>query len=91
MQVIKYPRPQPGDGITYIGRPSVFGNPFYMHNEEQRAAVVTKYEAWVRKQPAVLEAIKALAEDAVLGCYCAPKACHGDVIVKIWKEQHGLV
>lgn len=88
MRVIRYPRPKPGDGITYIGRPSIFGNPFYLKNEALRDSVVDGYELWVRNQPQVLEAIKALPEDAVLGCYCSPKRCHGDVIVKLWKEMH---
>lgn len=88
MKVIKFPRPQLNSGITYIGRPSIFGNPFWLKSEAQRDHVVDSYEAWARNQPKILEAIKALPEDAVLGCYCAPKRCHGDVIVKLWKEPH---
>lgn len=30
--------------------------------------------------------IQGLPPDAVLGCWCKPKACHGDVIIKLWKE-----
>ena len=30
----------------------------------------------------------ALPADAVLGCFCKSKRCHGDVIVKLWHEMH---
>lgn len=33
------------------------------------------------------EAIMLLKADDVLGCYCAPNPCHGDVIMKLWKEK----
>jgi hypothetical protein len=23
-----------------------------------------------------------------LGCFCYPKPCHGDVIIKLWEEMH---
>lgn len=72
----------------FIGRPSIFGNPFPITSTVDRDTVIRKYEEWVRNQPEVLAAIQALPHDAVLGCFCAPKPCHGDVIVKIWKEMH---
>ena len=73
----------------YIGRPGSFGNPFSIDKHGTRDEVIATYEAWARKQPALLEKIKALPEDAVLGCWCAPLPCHGDVIVKLWKEMRG--
>jgi hypothetical protein len=73
----------------FIGRPSIFGNPFPITSKIPRETVIKQYEAWVRGEPEVLTAIKALPEDAVLGCFCAPKPCHGDIIVKLWKELHG--
>lgn len=30
--------------------------------------------------------IAGLPKDAVLGCYCKPQACHGDVIMKYWEK-----
>lgn len=70
------------------------GNPFPMGKERDRATVVRAFEDWVRNDPGFVASgfrarIKALPEDAVLGCFCAPLPCHGDVIVKIWKEMHG--
>lgn len=41
-----------------------------------------KFEFHRRKK--LLEWIDMLPEDAVLGCYCKPLSCHGDVIMEIW-------
>ena len=82
----------------YIGRGSVFGNPFKISKDGTREEVIQKYEQWVRSYLYTLMprfilsslgvAIYQLPKDAILGCYCKPKACHGDIIIKIWKELH---
>lgn len=79
-----------GYGAVYIGRPSVLGNPFVMTSEAQRTEVIAKYKVYFEKKvaardPKFMEALDALVElarkkDVVLGCFCAPRACHGDVI-----------
>lgn len=80
----------------YIGRPSPLGNPYSHREGTQALEVVTtreiavaKFEWYVRGRPDLLQKIKELPEDAVLGCWCKPKYCHGDIIVKLWKELHG--
>ena len=70
----------------YIGRGSVFGNPFIIGKDETREEVINKFEQYARKNKAVMQFIKDLHPDSILGCFCKPKACHGDVIIKIWKE-----
>jgi len=72
----------------YIGRGSVFGNPYRIGKDGTRKDVIRKYEDWIKTQPKILKAIYNLPPDAILGCFCVPKACHGDVIIKIWKELH---
>lgn len=71
----------------YIGRPSRFGNPYSLE-EYGREEAVAKYEDYARKNSKLLEWIRLLPEDAVLGCWCFPRLCHGDVIMKLWKEMH---
>lgn len=71
----------------YIGRPGPFGNPFSLRHFTRQQAI-EKYEVFVRSLPYRLDMIRRLPEGAVLGCWCAPHACHGDIIVKIWKELH---
>jgi hypothetical protein len=73
---------------VYIGRGSIFGNPFKIGKDGTRKEVIEKYEKEVRLHPHILRAIELLSPTAVLGCYCKPKACHGDIIIKLWKEIH---
>jgi len=73
----------------YIGRPSLFGNPFLIGRDGNRDTVIRAFEQYARGSEELLAAIAALPSDAVLGCFCAPHACHGDVIVKLWHEIKG--
>jgi len=77
----------------YIGRGSIFGNPYKMGISGNRKTVIELYETDLRLKVFTLkglsplgQAIKNLPEDAVLGCFCKPKECHGDIIIKIWEE-----
>ncbi len=77
----------------YIGRGSIFGNPFRIGKDGTREEVIESYEKWIYQYVnsgiqfvEVVDAIHHLPEDAILGCFCKPQSCHGDVIIKIWKE-----
>lgn len=69
---------------VYIGRPGPWGNPFAIGRDGTRDEVINKYRRWLhnRVQKGQIK-IEALAElhGKVLGCWCAPQACHGDVLV----------
>ena len=67
----------------YIGRPSKFGNPFVIGRDGSRADVIEKYRAWVMQKPELLKAIKNELKNKILGCYCSPNQCHGDVLEEI--------
>jgi len=69
----------------YIGRPSKWGNPFAIGRDGSREEVIRKYEEWIRTQPNLMMALPEL-DGKVLGCWCAPLHCHGDVLVKLLKE-----
>ena len=43
------------------------------------------YEKKIRNTPELMEAIEEL-EGMELGCWCKPGPCHGDLLVKIFKE-----
>lgn len=85
-------KPIAGEVVYNIARPSVLGNPFIMKDESQRAAVVAQYREWlidkVNKGGEVQYTMYALArrvrngENLALECWCAPCACHGDVLVE---------
>lgn len=77
------------DYDVYIGRPGrgqpgPLGNPFPA--TESREKSIAQFEHYARNSPALLELIKNIPARARLGCFCKPKSCHGDVIVKLWKE-----
>ncbi len=67
---------------VYIGRPTVWGNPFKIGRDGTRSEVVAKYREWVIQQPDLMEALPML-RGKVLGCWCAPLACHGDVLADL--------
>ena len=41
-------------GAVYIGRPSVWGNPFVIGKDGSRDDVIAKYEAWLMTRPVLL-------------------------------------
>jgi hypothetical protein len=72
---------------VYIGRPGPFGNPFEIGKDGTREEVVEKYAEWVLTQPELLAIIKTELKGKVLGCWCAPKLCHGDILKELANEQ----
>lgn len=66
---------------VYIGRPSEWGNPFVIDKDGTREEVIAKYETWLLQQPELLAKVSTL-KNKILGCFCKPAACHGDVLVK---------
>lgn len=67
---------------VYIGRPSKWGNPFEIGKDGTREQVIQAYEEWVVTQPHLVAALPDL-RGKTLGCWCAPKPCHGDVLVRL--------
>lgn len=67
---------------VYIDRPSRWGNPFVIGRDGTRGQVVERYEQWLLAQPQMLAALGELAGQ-ILGCWCAPHACHGDVLARL--------
>jgi hypothetical protein len=67
---------------VYVGRPSKWGNPFPMKSESERASVIEKYRHWIMRQPELLNALPEL-RGKVLACWCAPRACHADILAEL--------
>ena len=72
---------------VYIGRGSIWGNPFKIGPDGTRAQVVEAYRRYLWDSPNLIDRLDEL-EDKRLGCFCKPEACHGDVLVKAleWKN-----
>ena len=72
----------PVPNSVYIGRPSVWGNPYVVGRDGTRDEVIAKYEGWITSQPALLARLPEL-RDRHLICWCAPLRCHGDVLQRL--------
>lgn len=72
----------PANGV-YVGRPSKFGNPFEIGKDGTRAEVIEKYERWIMTQPDLMEAARTELAGKNLICWCAPKACHASILIRI--------
>lgn len=94
------------EGATYIGRAmphfglkaSKFANPFKLKDDEPRGSTIQRYKEWlweqIRQGKITLEDLLEL-EGQNLVCFCAPQACHGDVLVaavqwarREWDKRH---
>ncbi len=68
---------------VYVGRPGPWGNPFVIGRDGDRAKVVELYANYLRDNPELVERARRALAGKVLGCWCAPLACHGDVLARV--------
>jgi len=67
---------------VYCGRPSKWGNPFEIGRDGARTEVIEKYREWLKTQDDLLAQLPEL-KGKILGCWCAPNACHCDVLAEL--------
>jgi hypothetical protein len=81
------------EGAVYIGRPSKWGKPFVIDKDGTREEVVHRYEhEHLAARPDLMADLPEL-RGKDLACWCAPKACHGDVLLRLANggdPDHGL-
>ena len=82
MKEVKIVHIKKADYDIYIGRPSKWGNPFSIGKDGTRKEVIEKYEKYILENEELMNDLHEL-EGKILGCWCKPKACHGDVLVKL--------
>lgn len=78
----------------FIGRGSVFGNPYKLGMDGDRHNVIRLYnrlflQDWIEYGPKrialtaiICRSIKEHKNTLTFGCYCNPKPCHGDIIIE---------
>lgn len=66
---------------VYIGRPSRWGNPYEIGINGTREEVIAKFAASL--SPAKRAEIKRELKGKILGCWCSPNKCHGDILSEI--------
>jgi hypothetical protein len=79
--------------VLYCGRAchgwhgSVLANPVPLDDEALRDEAVDAYEGWLWDRllagdRVLLAALEAIPEGAALGCWCAPKRCHTEAVIR---------
>lgn len=81
---------------VYIGRGpggenTFWGNPFIIGKDGTRTEVIQKYKEYILNSEPHKARLKEL-EGKILGCWCAPAPCHGDVLVTLankpeWNDE----
>ena len=85
-----YSKRQPNEipkGAVYVGRPTLWGNPWKAGQHGTRAEVVARYRRYaierLRQEPSWLTPLK--GKDLV--CWCAPLECHADVLLELANKE----
>lgn len=93
MKVLNKKRDKIPEGSVYIGRPGPFGNPFVIGKDGDRGNVITKFTKHFMDRIAGDQEFRlkvhGLSGAPALVCWCAPAACHGDVIAE-YLSKNGL-
>jgi len=74
---------------VYIGRPSIWGNPFSSKDNTLaeykvscKSEAIQRYEEYIESNEFLKSKLSTL-KNKRLGCWCKPKPCHGDVLLKM--------
>jgi hypothetical protein len=67
----------------YVGRPTKWGNPYAIGKHGTREEVVAKYRNYLKSNITLTKAAKEELKGKDLVCWCAPKACHADILMEI--------
>lgn len=68
-----------------IDRKTIWGNPIILQDKagaKARIECLIQYVRWLADQPNLLAEVGAL-RGKVLGCWCAPRECHGHVLATL--------
>ena len=71
----------------YIGRGTPLGNPYTVKEHGHRALDMYRTHLWYKikeRDKKVLGAMAKITWNMHLVCSCAPRPCHGDVVVTCW-------
>jgi hypothetical protein len=73
------------DQYVYIGRGTIYGNPFEINDTRARTQSLTQFRSYFEERlyadKCFLEEVKKL-DNKILVCSCSPLKCHGDIIAE---------
>ena len=92
LKITKVSNKDMGDSYdVYIGRGTLWGNPYQMGKEGTRDEVIAKFaydfDKRFLKLPEKFDENIEKLRGKTLGCHCKPAACHGDVIANYLNSQ----
>lgn len=80
---------------VYIGRGSKWGCPYTIIKDRPTLAkeivgskeeALAKYKEYVLNSPELMDSLDEL-DGKVLGCFCKPEPCHGDVLLELITQK----
>jgi hypothetical protein len=74
--------PQNFPDAVYVGRPSKWGNPFSIGPHGTRREVIVRHLMWLETQHDLLNSLHELKGKNLI-CWCAPEACHADILLQL--------
>lgn len=79
---------------VYVGRPTLWGNPFShlphtlaRFQVGSRDEAVHRYEQMLLQNKALMDKAKRELKGKDLVCWCAPASCHADVLMRIANQE----
>ena len=75
------------NGKRFPEKPSIWANPFKVENNKNET-VLPLYEKYIRNKIENEYGIEELLKlkGKTLGCWCKPKSCHADILIKLINE-----
>lgn len=83
------------DYDIFIGRGSKWGNPYTHIKDRQtladhivdtREEAIESYRDYILNNEDLMNSLSEL-EGKVLGCYCKPQSCHGDILLELLSKR----
>jgi hypothetical protein len=68
-------------GTIYVGRPTKWGNPYTIGVHGDREDVIRKFRDSMTDEFCV--EVREELKGKSLACWCAPEACHADVLLEV--------
>ena len=75
----------PKDAV-YVGRPSIWGNPYEIDHSDitkTRELVIEAHKKYFIRNDFLVRKAKTELKGKDLVCWCAPKPCHADILLEI--------
>ena len=75
-----------GRACRSYGKGSIWQNPFHITSACTREQAVAKFAEYLNNSAELYHNLITLS-NKTLGCWCAPLRCHGDLLIKSFKNQ----